>query len=264
MLDPLCGNRTVQKILLFLFINGKGYGNQISRLLKASLTPLQKSLSRLEKGGVLMSSFEGKTKVYQFNPAYPLLPELESLLKKAYMLLPCPEKKSYSLTWPKHEEGKYPLSEANKILLEFWQRLQKVKHLTFQSSTKAKKDTGWSGRGKGSVVVTQESDNVLVFQEEGHWQGAEQNPTAFSNAYRWTLDRSAGMLSLEHLRRGPNHPVFLFHLVPCSKNSLSSLDSHLCESDLYFGRIFFDRHSLRLHWRILGPKKDEEIDCYYI
>jgi len=264
MLEALYGSRTIQKILLFLFINGKCYGNQVSRLLNTPLTPLQKALFRLEKGGILMSYFEGKTKVYQFNPAFPLLPELELVLKKTYMLLPAQEKKSYSLSLPENQGARFTLAEANKILMMFWQKLKEVKHLTFQASTRAKKETGWNGRGKGSVHVTQEADNVLVFQEEGNWQGVEQKETAFSNVYRWTLDRMSGMLSLEHLRRGRNHPVFLFHLIPCSKNALSSLDSHLCEGDLYFGRIFFDRHSLRLHWRVIGPKKDEEIDCFYV
>ena len=85
----------------------------------------------------------------------------------------------------------------------------------------------------------------------------------FSNVFRWTLDRSAGVISLEHLRRGADHPVFLFHLAPSSKHSLSSVDSHLCEGDAYFGQVHFDRYSLRLNWRVIGPKKNEEIDYYY-
>jgi hypothetical protein len=87
MLDVSCGNKNVQKILLFLFVNGKCYGTQLHHLLKSSLTPIQKALLRLEKGGIILSNYEGKTRLYQFNPAYPLLTELEQLLKKAYTLL---------------------------------------------------------------------------------------------------------------------------------------------------------------------------------
>ena len=94
MLNGLCGNKSVQKILIFLFVNGKCYGAQLQRLFKTPLTPIQKALLRLEKGGIIMSYFEGKTRLHQFNPAYPLLGELEQLLKKTYTLLPPPRKKN--------------------------------------------------------------------------------------------------------------------------------------------------------------------------
>ena len=95
MLEVLFGTKNVKKILLFLFVNGSCYGTRLHKLLKAPLTPLQKTLIRLEKGGLLMSYFEGKTRLYQFNPSNPLLSELENLLKKAYTELPPQEKKQY-------------------------------------------------------------------------------------------------------------------------------------------------------------------------
>src|ERR1700758_4331532 len=95
MLEVLCGSKSVQRILIFLFVNGKCYGTQLHRSLKTSLTPLQKALNRLEKGNLITSHYEGKTRLYQFNPAYPLMSELEQLLKKAYTLLPGHEKKNY-------------------------------------------------------------------------------------------------------------------------------------------------------------------------
>ena len=95
MLEGLCGNQNIQKILLFLFVNGKCYGTQLHRSLNTPLTPLQKALNRLEKGGLISSYYEGKTRLYQFNPGYPLLNELELLLKKAYTLLPADNKKAY-------------------------------------------------------------------------------------------------------------------------------------------------------------------------
>ena len=56
---------------------------------------------------------------------------------------------------------------------------------------------------------------------------------------------------------------FLFHLAPSGKHSLSSVDSHLCGGDVYFGQIQFDRYSLCSNWRVMGPKKNEEIAYYY-
>src|ERR1700728_4231171 len=95
MLETLFGSKTIKKILIFLFLNGKCYGTQLHRLFKTSLTPIQKALLRLEKGGIIESYYEGKTRLYHFNPTFPLLGELEQLLKKAYTLLPAHEKKGY-------------------------------------------------------------------------------------------------------------------------------------------------------------------------
>ena len=72
------------------------------------------------------------------------------------------------------------------------------------------------------------------------------------------------MISLERLRRGPDPSVFLFRLALSGKNLLSSVDSHLCEGDTYFGQIHFNRYNLRLNWRVIGPKKNEKIDCFYL
>lgn len=263
MLESLCGNKNVQRILIFLFVNGKCYGTQLHRSLKTPLTPLQKALNRLESGGLITSYFEGKTRLYQFNPAYPLLSELEQLLKKAYTLLPAHQKKDYYVVKEDVNAFSLPQESKTQILLKFWEKLQGVAQLTFNAKTKSKEGQGWNGKGKGEVLVIKKGDNVLIFNEKGTWQGKQNEEVSFSNVFRWTLDRSAGVIALEHLRRGPDHPVFLFHLAPSGKYSLSSVDSHLCGGDAYFGQIYFDRYSLRLNWRVIGPKKNEELDYYY-
>lgn len=262
MFEVLFGNKTVQKTLLFLFVNGKCYGTQLHRMLKTPLTPIQKALLRLEKGGVIMSYLEGKTRLYQFNPAFPLLTELEQLLKKAYTLLPPQEKKLYSIVREERAVSLNP-ETSKQILISCWDRLSSVKQLTFHAKTKSSEDTGWNGKGKGEVLIAREGRSVVLFTEKGTWQSKDGKAIDFSNLFRWTLDQEAGMISLEHLRRGVNHPVFLFHLAPSGNHALASVDSHLCEGDAYFGQIFFDRHSLRLSWRVIGPKKNEEIDYFY-
>ena len=263
MLDALCGNKNVKRILIFLFVNNKGYGTQLHRCLGVPLTPLQKALTRLEKGGVIASHYEGKTKLYQFNQTYPLIEELQQLLKKAYTLLPAQEKKNYYLIKETPEHFSLSPLESIQVLLSFWDKLQKVSHLTFKAKTNSKEENGWNGQGKGEVVITKEAPNILIFQEKGVWNGKPGTELNFSNSFRWTLDRTAGVISLEHLRRGITFPVFLFYLAPSGKNSLASVDSHLCEGDTYFGQIFFDHYGLRLSWRVIGPKKNEEIDYHY-
>lgn len=263
MLEALCGNKNVQRILLFLFVNGRCYGTQLHRSLNTPLTPIQKALNRLEKGGIITSYYEGKTRLYQFNPAYPVLPELEQLIKKAYTLLPANNKKDYYVAKDDFVFNTVKPENKTQILLAFWNKLNTVKNLTFLAKTKSKEISGWDGKGQGEVISTKEGYNILIFNEKGMWQNKEGIEVSFSNVFRWSLDRNAGVISLEHLRRGADHPVFLFHLAPSNKNSLSSVDSHLCGGDTYFGQIHFDQTNLRLNWRVIGPKKNETIDYYY-
>lgn len=260
MLSALCGNKNIEKVLIFLFVNGKCYGTQLHRLLKTSLTPLQNAFSRLERGGVIRSSYEGKTRVYQFNPAFPLLEELEQLLKKAYIILSAEDKKSYCIA----PDLLQPSSNKPAILEMFWNKLTTVRQLSFNAKTKSKDESGWNGKGTGEVIVLREGSSTLIFQEKGSWRGKQGEPITFSNQFRWKFDQKTGRISLEHLRFGAEHPVFLFHLAPTDSNKLSSVDSHLCGGDIYFGQVHFDHHTLRLNWRVIGPKKNEEIDyCYY-
>lgn len=261
MLDVLCGSKTVQKILIYLFVNGKGYGAEIQRQLSTPLTPVQKGLQRLEKGGIILSYYEGKTKLFQLNPAFPLMPELDALLKKSFTLLPPQEKKLYHAAV--HTNTKIAQLENLDVLLCFWQKLKQVKHLAFKAKSNNKAEGGWNGKGTGEVHTTLDNDNTLIFHERGRWHTADQREFEFSNTFRWSIDRQRQMISLEHLRRGPNLPVFLFHLIPSGNHSLTSVDSHLCGGDVYFGQISCNTQRLRLHWRVIGPQKNEELDYYY-
>ncbi len=259
MLEALFGNRNIENILLFLFVNGKCYGAKLQSELKVPLTPIQKALERLEKGEILTSCYEGKTRIYQFNPSYPFLEELELMLKKAYSLLPPQEKKRFSYVMG-DKSFKQHLQEA-KVLKRVWKQLEGVTTLAFHARTKSYE--GWSGQGKGEVSVARVGDNVLHYYEKGSWHNKDGKVFDFTNAYRWTLDTVTKVLSLEHLRRGINNPVFLFHLAPDGPNSLSSIDSYLCAGDAYYGKVIAETQSVRLKWRAIGPKKNEEMEVYY-
>lgn len=263
MLEGLCGNKNIERILLFLFVNGKCYGTQLHNQLKTPLTPIQKALLRLEKGEVILSFFEGKTKFYQFNPNFPLLEELEQLLKKTYTFLPAHEKKDYYFAKEDAFINKISHEKKLDVLLACWDKLAAVKKLSFKAKSQSKEAQGWNGKGIGEVFIKKETNIQLLFSEKGSWRNVHGNEFAFSNIFRWSLDKTRGVISLEHLRRGIENPVFLFHLAPSSNKTLSSVDSHLCEGDTYFGQIQLDKHSIRLNWRVIGPKKNEEIDYYY-
>jgi hypothetical protein len=255
LLEGLFGNKNKERVLLFLFVNNKCFATELQKLFKIALTPIQNALERLEAHKVIMSEMMGKTRIYRFNPAYPMISELEILLKKAYTLLPAEEKKMYTTMRQK------PLHKRvlHSCLLAFWQRLKMVKRFTRTSYSRTAELKGWNERGQGSVVVHEESSFTLVFHERGSWQ---QN-IEFSNVFRWRLDLRSGLISLEHLRHGPLQPVFLFFLTASSQTLLVSADSHVCEEDIYMAQVPWDEYAIRLNWRVIGPHKNEEMEYSY-
>lgn len=88
MLEYLFANKNVEKILMYLFLHDKANATELSRAFETSLDPIQKTLRKLEEGGLLVSFLEGRTRVFQWNPRYPFLPEIQALAKKSYEFLP--------------------------------------------------------------------------------------------------------------------------------------------------------------------------------
>lgn len=269
MLASLIGNKSIEKILFFLLLNGKVYASQLSQRLDTSLTPLQHSLQKLEKNGILLSHYEGKTRFYTFNPSYPLLPELETLLKKAYTFLAIPEQKlyyspSFSMR-PQARKKPFNSSAGQQTVQKLWDKLRRIQTMCFSAKSKAlgQNISGWNGIGKGSVDVKLEGENTLAFYERGSWTSEEGKEMDFSNVFRWTYQPSREAVTLEHLRFGAQNPVFLFSLIPVDENTLESIDAHVCKNDSYFGQIRCDKHFVQFNWRIIGPKKNEEIDYLY-
>lgn len=148
------------------------------------------------------------------------------------------------------------------ILLTFWEKLRQVTQLSFHRQSISKEELGWPEKGKGQVM-SRENDNVLIYNEKGIWFNKLGDQVHFTNVFRWRLDRQAGAISLEHLRQGADRPVFLFHLVPTHIHSLSCVDLHLCGEDAYSSQIHLVSTGLCLNWRVIGPKKNQEIDYYY-
>lgn len=88
MLESLFGNPVIEKALFFLLKNEKVYPSQLSHVFSIPLFSCQKALERLEKGNILISTLEGKTRLYRLNPRFPMLKELIIFLEKAYTFFP--------------------------------------------------------------------------------------------------------------------------------------------------------------------------------
>ncbi len=88
MLNYLFANKNVEKVLIYLVLHQKAYASELSQFFCSAIHPIQKTLQKLESGGLLVSFLEGKTRVFTWNPRYPFLPEIQALAKKAYDFLP--------------------------------------------------------------------------------------------------------------------------------------------------------------------------------
>ena len=84
----LFSSKYCEAILFYVLMNGSCYGTEVSQVFETSLSPIQSTLDKLENSGVFVSQLVGKTRVYQFNPRYPFLVEMQELLKKAYSYIP--------------------------------------------------------------------------------------------------------------------------------------------------------------------------------
>lgn len=88
MLEYLFANKNVEKILMYLSLHGKANATELSQTFESALDPIQKTLKKLEAGGLLVSFLEGRTRVFQWNPRYPFLKEIQNLAEKTYAFLP--------------------------------------------------------------------------------------------------------------------------------------------------------------------------------
>lgn len=259
MLAHLLGSKNAERILLFLLVNECASASEIQKAYAISLSPLQNILHKFERMGLLKYEAEKNTKLYRLSPTYPLVNEVKALLKRAFIHLPAEEKKmlfSRKTKWKTTLKDHHTQQKRAALCLEaFWQRAQLIKKVSIQTQS--------GGQAFGEVAVSREKECSLVFVEQGQWLHVAEKPIDFTNHLRWSIDRAAGLIALEHLRYGADRPVFLFHLSPSGPYTLQSIDSHLCLEDCYFGRIEFTSQHIRLLWRILGPRKNEILQYVY-
>ena len=261
MLSQLLGSKSAAEILLFLLVNQKGYSSQIAQCLNRPQTPIQKALVRLEKASIVVSYHEGRTKLYQMNPSYPLKHELEKLLQRTFSLLPTESKQKYPFSAPTPSLiGPKTIKNGFAIADDFWSRLRKVSTALIRAIQTDPHPLTY--HGEGNVVVTA-SKNTLVYEEEGTWNDANNHSIHYRNSLKWTRHYSSTLISLEHLRYGSNHPVFMFYLTPAASTLLQSTSSHLCADDTYFGKLLLEGPNLKLIWKTVGPQKNETLEYIY-
>lgn len=88
MIEVLLGSEYAEKVLVFLAARGKGYASEIAVFYDTALVTIQNQLRKFEDGAVLVSFKVGRTRVYEFNPAFAFLAEIKTLLEKALSFYP--------------------------------------------------------------------------------------------------------------------------------------------------------------------------------
>jgi len=264
MLGSLLGSKKVGEVLIFLFINGKGYPSQIANALDSSLTPVQHALKRLEKASIASSYYEGKNRMYELSRSYPLYEELESLIKKAFFILPSEAKKHYLLSPTLTYNKESPLTRSvPAVLADIWKKLEASSQVLYVAHDRSSHETNTTGQGSGNVSIIRETPYQMIFEEEGSWQMDKGLSFNYRNFFRWTVDSHRGILAVEHLRFGKHHPVFLFHLIPVSNRLLESVATHVNGEETYFGYLENKVHGLKLCCRTISPQKNESITYFY-
>lgn len=84
MLDSLITSKTRIKLLLKFFSNSEtqAYLRGLAEEMGESTNAVRVELNRLTKAGLLETSNDGRTKLYQANTKHTLFPELHNLVKK--------------------------------------------------------------------------------------------------------------------------------------------------------------------------------------
>ena len=82
MLELFVTSRARRKILVVFakYPDFKTHVRGLAKLIKEDPGNIQRELERMVKGGFLIVTKKGKTKIYQTNKQYPILKELQSIV----------------------------------------------------------------------------------------------------------------------------------------------------------------------------------------
>jgi hypothetical protein len=88
VIEALFGSINKERVLVYLYANGSGYARAIADFFGTNLRNIQVQLENLESGGILVSRQAGRTRLYEFNPRWPLRAELVALVERLVEFYP--------------------------------------------------------------------------------------------------------------------------------------------------------------------------------
>jgi DNA-binding transcriptional ArsR family regulator len=92
MLEDLFGSINKERILVYLAARGEGYPRAMAQFFDTNLRNIQVQLDNLEAGGIVVSRQEGRTRLYSFNPRWPMRAELLALIERLLEFYPAEER----------------------------------------------------------------------------------------------------------------------------------------------------------------------------
>ena len=95
MFEQLFNSRLVEKVLFYMIANDKSFASELSQAFEVPVFGIQRALARLENQGILVSTIEGRNRLYHWNPRFPFLTDFKAFISKAYSSLPDDIKKKY-------------------------------------------------------------------------------------------------------------------------------------------------------------------------
>lgn len=145
--------------------------------------------------------------------------------------------------------------------MDKWNVLSEITELRFVA--RSTKESGWNCTGVGTVVVSKTTSKTIIYSETGTLKSESGQKSNFSNIFRWTLNDLGNSIRLEHLRFGPDNPIFLFDLAPIRDQIWKSAVPHQCINDSYSAVLKWIGRQFEMRWTIKGPNKDEDLQYWY-
>lgn len=113
MFEAIFGNKSAEKILVFINARDSGYGREITAFFAgSSLTSIQKQLDKLENANVLYAEPQGRTRIYKLNPRYALYKQLKALLDQALEFYPPEIKEDLIMNRRRPRRTRKPIKNA--------------------------------------------------------------------------------------------------------------------------------------------------------
>lgn len=132
--------------------------------------------------------------------------------------------------------------------MKILEQLSYIKNFEFVHSNNAH-NSEWEAEGYGTVE-TELKELTLLIHEKGKLKTVFNKEINCENTYRLIWNKEDNSISLEHLRFGENHPVFLFTLKEAQPYTWKSAHSHYCDLDLYDAELIISDDKILLNWTV--------------
>ena len=148
-----------------------------------------------------------------------------------------------------------------------WSRLRGTRFVTVEvdggaDGRRGGGSEGLEGVAEGEVEWVNVKPNEVTWRERGRWVSGQLSGTRFSTAYAWRRN-DAGVLSIAHLRLGPDHPVELVDLTESPDGCWRSASPHLCAEDRYSAEVRLEGRVVMVKWTVTGPTTDYTLRARY-